>query len=149
MAKKSFGSTKNISAKKQIPNESESTDRKKLVWDLNSVDKNGLFCFDTSRKDFSCEKVLNFMLTAGNRTWYEIKTETHDKSGKSKNHFLSYNSITQRGKERISALSLDEQTDSIFSLRLDNKIRIIGIRDGEKFIVKWYDPNHEFSMVTK
>ena len=135
--------------KKQIPDQDNSTDKKKLVWDLNSIDKNGKFSFDTSRDDFSCDKVLNFMLSAGNRTWFEIKTETHGKKNKSKNHFLDYESLSSEAKDRIRVLDLNDKTDSIFSLRIENLIRIIGIREGEKFVVKWYDPKHEFYPVGK
>ena len=57
---------------------------------------------------------------------------------------LSYDGISQKGKDRIKVKHLEEYNDSIFSFALENKIRIIGIRDGNKFHVIWFDLNHEF-----
>jgi hypothetical protein len=57
--------------------------------------------------------------------------------------------LGREARERIAALRLDDpyddKTDRIFSMRLGGRVRIIGLRDGERFIVKWFDPNHEFA----
>jgi hypothetical protein len=29
-------------------------------------------------------------------------------------------------------------------MRLNSETRVIGLREGERFIVKWFDPNHGF-----
>ena len=41
-------------------------------------------------------------------------------------------------------LRLNEDTDRIFSFAFTNSLRIIGLREAEKFYVIWYDAYHEF-----
>lgn len=44
---------------------------------------------------------------------------------------------------------MEDLTDSIFSFALMNKLRIIGIRQGDYFYVLWYDPKHEVYPVKR
>lgn len=117
---------------------------KKMIWIFDSVDRDGEFRFMPDREDMNAKDVLDKIIEYSCRTWQEVLQETHDKSGKSKNHSLVYDKISAEGKERIAKLQLDEDTDTIFSLRISNLERIIGIRHDEKFIVKWFDPQHRF-----
>jgi len=91
------------------------------------------------------DKILHYSV----RTWRDIKTETHDKDSKTKHHSLSYDQLSESAKERIAKLQLDDYIDAIFSMRLDNKTRVIGLRDGQFFVVKWFDPNHKFCPSNK
>ena len=75
-------------------------------------------------------------------TWREILQQTHD-GGKSKHHFLRYESLSGEAQMRLQSKKLEEASDSIFSFALTNLLRIIGIRDKEKFHVLWYDPEHK------
>lgn len=77
-------------------------------------------------------------------SWSEIDHQTHDAKGKGKHHFLSAEGLSKQAKERIKAKRLEDQTDAIYSLALQNVIRIIGVREGATFYVVWYDPKHEF-----
>ena len=81
-------------------------------------------------------------------TWAEIKRQTHDGS-KSKNHFLDTDGMSDDARKRIEALKLEDSTDQIFSFALENKIRIIGLRNDEFFHVIWFDPLHEFYLSEK
>jgi len=125
-----------------------STDNDKQVWIFDSVDRDGPFDFTPNRIDMDCEDILDKIIYYSGRTWNDIKRETHD-SGKTKHHHLSYNTLSESAINRIKKLHLGDQTDSIFQMRLDNMVRIIGLREGRNFIVKWFDSNHEFSPVSK
>ena len=81
-------------------------------------------------------------------TWDEIKKQTHDK-GKSKHHLLSIDSLSKDAFERLKAKQLEEESDSIFSFALQNKLRVVGIREGRYFHVIWYDPEHKICPATK
>lgn len=129
---------------KRVTKPAFSTDGKRILFDFGSVDVEGLFRFIPSRDDFEAAKILSAVLDFSRQTWAELRKATHN-DGKSKHHFLDAGSISAEGKDRIKALQLDDFTDAIFSLRINGRMRIIGIREGEKLIVKWYDPQHQFS----
>jgi len=133
---------------KRVEQPSVSTERSKQVWIFDSVDRNGRFGFVPSRKEMKCNDILEKIIHFSMKSWSEIMAERHN--SKSKHHFLSYESLSKEARERVAALHLDDHSDDdkedrIFSMRLDGKTRILGLRDGEKFIVKWFDPNHEFA----
>lgn len=120
----------------------QSSDTKNIVWVFDNIDKGGKFAFDLSREDFNHQLVLEKIIDYSSMTWSQIKQQTHD-NNKSKNHEISVSKLSSEAKKRIKEKQLDEDTDSIFSIALQNKIRIIGIREDEKFHVLWYDPKHE------
>lgn len=124
------------------------TNSKKMVWIFDSVDKAGMFNFDPLRDDMDSKKILTKVIEYSDRTWQEVMSETHDRS-KSKNHFLDYDGICSEAQQRIRSLHLEEDIDCLFSLRIENKIRIIGFRKEERFIVKWYDPEHQFYPISR
>ncbi|MBR5913977.1 MAG: hypothetical protein IKZ58_06415 [Selenomonadaceae bacterium] len=123
-----------------------STDNCIIVWSFDKVDRNGIFSFDLSRKDLDIENLFQKILEFSTMKWCELFPT--DKR-KSRHHTLSKESLSKQALERIEVLKLDEDTDSIFSLALNNKARLIGIRNGAVFQVIWYDANHEFSISNK
>lgn len=125
---------------------SESTDNKKVIWVFDRCDKNGQFAFDINKieADGHLREIFTKMIDYEQFTWAEIKQQTHDRSNRSKHHMLDIDGMADQAVVRIKAMQLDEYTDSIFSFALQNKLRIIGIREGERFHVVWYDPEHKF-----
>ena len=92
------------------------------------------------------------MIDYSNMTWIQVKQQTHDKSNKSKNHFLGYDTLSKEAKERVEFIRKNDDDDletRIFSFSFNNLIRVIGIVDSDIFHVVWYDPNHKFCPVTK
>lgn len=137
-----------LKAKKETVQTSQSSSNSKVIWVFDQIDRAGKFAFDTSRKKFNHKVVLDKMISYSGMTWSEVLSQTHD-DGKSKNHLLDYEKLSREAKERIDTLKLNDDNDRIFSFALLNKLRIIGLRDKEKFFVKWYDPWHEFYPSTK
>ena len=119
-----------------------STDGGKIIWMFDKIDRSGNYAFDVNRADFDHKEVFGKMADYSSMTWGEVKRQTHD-DGKSKNHFPAPGSLSKEAVERLTAKDLEEFSDYIFSFALQNKIRIVGIRNGEKFHVLWYDPDHE------
>ena len=120
-----------------------SSNGEKVVWMFDEIDKDGEFAFDILRGDFQHKEFLDKMISCSSMTWNEVASQTHDE-GKSKHHLLDYESLSKKAKDRIVALHLEQDTDRIFSFALQNKLRVIGLRENERFHVKWYDPEHEF-----
>ena len=72
----------------------------------------------------------------------EVRRQTHD-GGKSKHHYLTeVETFSKVAQERIKELKIEGDTDRMYSFSLGNKLRIIGLREREKFHVLWYDARH-------
>lgn len=123
---------------------SSSTDGETLVWSFDKIDKNGDFRFVCGRSDMDHRDLLYYIIQYSARKWGKIKLDTHD-DGKSKHHFLNYDSLCSKAQDRIKFMNIDD--DAIYSLALTNRLRVIGLRDGRVFRAIWYDPNHEFCPV--
>lgn len=116
---------------------------------FEKVDRDGKFAFRLDRKDFLHSLVLKKIMEYSCMVWSDIERQTHD-GGKSKHHFLeNTDKLSKEAKERIRKLKMEDLTDSIFSFALMNKLRIIGIRQGDYFYVLWYDPKHEVYPVKR
>ena len=134
--------TGNIADKKTIQL-LQSSENEKVVWVFDMVDVGGPFAFNTNRKEFEHKNFLDKMLAYSRMTWAEIRRQTHD-GGKSKHHYLTeVERLSKVAQQRIKELRLENDTDRIYSFALGNKLRIIGLRDREKFHVLWYDAEHE------
>ena len=121
-----------------------SSETQKILWLFDRLDRDGKFAFDINRLDFDHKGFLDKLISYSGMTWAEVRRQTHD-DGKSKHHFIEdTDKFSPEAKGRIEKLQLWEDTDSIFSFAFDNLLRIIGIRNGEKFHVVWYDAHHEF-----
>ena len=122
-----------------------SSDSKQVCWRFDKLDMDGKFAFDLSRTDFNHREILDKIIAYSNMTWDEVKKQTHDRKNKSKHHFLDMDALSADAIARIRAKHFEDRyQDSIFSFAFKNRLRIIGIRDGEEFHVVWFDPNHEF-----
>ena len=148
MARKTNQNGNFSATKKTIKPVSYSTDGEKIVWMFDKIDRNGSFAFDIHRSDFRSDIIMEKLIDYSSMTWDEIKKQTHDK-GKSKHHLLSIDSLSKDAFERLKAKQLEEESDSIFSFALQNKLRVVGIREGRYFHVIWYDPEHRICPATK
>ena len=133
-------------ASKRVVLERDTTDNLCPLWCFDRIDRNGEFAFDLRRPDLSAGEVVTMfekVIHYSGMTWSDIKRQTHDK-GKSKHHFLEYDGLSNAARERVERLNMQDETDAIFSFAFDNTMRIIGIRDGERFHAVWIDPYHKF-----
>lgn len=136
---KKFGKTVKRTEKPDV-----STDDLKVIWAFDNIDKDGPFAFAFNSVTFPHKEILGKMISYASMTWTELDRQTHD-AGKSKNHFLEFESLSKEAKERFKYKFPEFDTaDSIFSFALQNKLRIIGVRDGQIFHAIWYDPEHKF-----
>lgn len=132
------------SKKQTVKGNNGSSDGQKVIWLFDDVDKDGMFAFKLDRieKDSNLKEIFDKLLDYSSMTWSEVKKQTHD-DGKSKNHNLDVEKLSKDALDRVE-FKCKENDDSIFSFALQNKLRIIGVRENNFFHVKWYDPNHQF-----
>lgn len=85
--------------------------------------------------------VLDKLKSFETMTWHEIKQQKHD-NNKSSNHLIDIDKLSKRARDRLSEIELDDIA-KVFSLRVSNKFRLIGIMKGASFQLLWVDPEHE------
>lgn len=139
----------NANISKQITKISASTDGEKVVWCFSRIDRGGQFAFHPDNQYLDSRFILEKIIEYSSMTWREVMNQTHD-NGKSKHHFLNNpDGFSREAVDRICKLRLESEMDAIFSFALTNKIRIIGLRDGERFFPVWYDNDHSFYLSKK
>jgi len=74
-------------------------------------------------------------------SWSELKQAAGGRSSGTNNHSLPVDEFVKKAKKRLEELKLDDH-DELFSLRLNNTLRLYGIRDGRVLRFVWHDPHH-------
>lgn len=74
-------------------------------------------------------------------TWNQIKQAAGGRSSGTNSHSLPIDGFSKEAKKRLEQLKLDDN-DELFSLRLNNTLRLYGIRDGRVLRFIWRDPHH-------
>lgn len=82
-------------------------------------------------------------------TWDEIEQQTygHDKR-KTKHHFIKIERLVPEARAKLKEFKLDD-LDELFSLRLEGKLRIFGIRYLNFLKILWFDRDHEICPCLK
>lgn len=76
------------------------------------------------------------------KTWYEIESELYGNSQrKTKHHFIKVESLPKSSQKRLEEIGIND-IEELFSLRLNGKIRLWGIRKFNYFQIIWIDPDH-------
>lgn len=118
-----------------------SYDKQKPSWRFARFDSDCAdWGLDTLKKEL--ESVLGCLRSYEDHTWQSIKTMTHGKKGKTKNHTVGINKLTKKGRRRLNDIKNDD-IEEVFSLRYNGLFRIIGLLRGEILYILWIDPNHE------
>ena len=79
------------------------------------------------------KKVLTRLKPLETMPWREI-TNTGS-------HPIDVSAIIKEARERLAEIGQDD-TDQLYSLRVEGALRIWGIRDGRVLKILWYDPEH-------
>lgn len=95
------------------------------------------------------EKIYPKLKDLESNTWDEIRLQTHRGKGgmKSNNHLVQVGKLCEKARKRLVDLKLDDN-DELYSLRLEGKIRIYGIRKENYLDIIWVDLNHEVYPVS-
>ena len=105
------------------------------IFDINS-EKWGLVVFQQK-----LSIILNKFKSLETMTWHEIKQQKHD-NNKSSNHPIAIYKLSKQAQDRLKEINMDEVPE-VFSLRVSNTFRLLGIRKGAGFQLLWVDPEHE------
>jgi hypothetical protein len=106
----------------------------KPSWQISRIDEQGRWGWNNIRpEEFQNEVIPKFKNFESN-TWADILGDH--------NHEVSISKIDKDAQKRLAQLKI-EDTESLVSLRLNNKKRIWGIRSVAVFKILWWDPLHE------
>jgi hypothetical protein len=104
-------------------------------WNFSRCDKEGRWAFteDKMNKVF-WEKLLPRLQSYEQQSWLEF-------SGPDKeSHFIKIDQLNKCAQQRLEELKINEE--EIFSLRIEGKIRLYGLRHKATLIILWYDDDH-------
>lgn len=114
----------------------------------NNIPANIIKIVNTSlTRNYFLEKIYPKLKSFENTTWDELSRATHD-DGDSCNHNDSIQDLTKEAQDRLDELKYSDRSE-IYSLRLENTVRIWGFRELNYLDIIWFDPNHEVYKSTK
>jgi hypothetical protein len=111
-----------------------SIEREKPSWGLKIIEREGPFGWGRISNATLWEKILSKLGNFETMTWAEIK---HQKN----NHHIDVNKLSSIARERLKTIQQDD-VDQVFSFHLEGRLRVVGITEGAKFKILWYDPEH-------
>ena len=68
--------------------------------------------------------------------WFELPEKQH--------HYLIWDSLSKDARDEFERRFREEERETLFSFRLSNKQRVIGLRLSGVFEIIWWDAEHEF-----
>lgn len=86
-------------------------------------------------------KILQLFCSLEKITWAELKRQAGGRTHGTNHHSLPVAEFAKTARDRLQELKLDDYSD-LFSVRLNNTIRIYGIREGKALKLIWHDPYH-------
>lgn len=105
-----------------------------VSWQFSALDEDGPWGWNTVDAATISTSVLPRIKAFETMTWADIE-------GKTGSHFIDVYEIIPNAQRRLSDIGQDD-VDCLFSLRLQGRQRIWGIRDRNIFKVLWWDPEH-------
>lgn len=90
--------------------------------------------------NYFIEKIYPKLREFESITWDELEKQTYD--NKSKHHPISKGKLCKEAQQRLEELGQGD-VDEVFSLRLEGKLRLFGIRELNCLKILWIDQNHE------
>lgn len=104
------------------------------VWTLGILDMDGRWGWSATSQDH-LRRVRERLSSFETMTWTRIEQGTGS-------HQVGTDRLVKDARDRLTELGQDD-IDQLFSLRIQGKIRVWGIRDGAALKVLWFDPHHE------
>ncbi|MFO2764863.1 hypothetical protein SCM10_15685 [Legionella pneumophila serogroup 1] len=129
-------------SKKKVPTQINlaEDDTGQIVWSFSLADNNGKWGFKQLTEDQLHNLIFEELVSKESLNWNDLKT--------SKSHNILKSKIIKEAQSRLEELNMDD-LDEIFSLRLNGKKRLWGIRQANVLRVLWWDPHHEICPANK
>ena len=139
MSKKTSRISQDISERRKTVRKPITDTSRSVCWQFSLMDLSGPFsCSDINPDEWLV--ILSLMRSWETMTWIEIEGR--------RNHSISIQSLSDLARKRLLHIQLDD-IDEVFSLHIDGKKRLFGIRDRNIFKVLWWDREHTVCPSTK
>lgn len=130
-----------IRAKAALSDALDRQDYETITWRFSIVDLDGPWGWKTKAGKDWWSKIFPKLKDFESMTWDEITQASGGKSHGNNSHPVPVARLSQEAKARLKKINQEDLSD-LFSLRLDAKTRIFGIRDRRALKLLWYDPDH-------
>jgi len=121
-----------------------SSDHHTPAWQFHRCDEeHELWGWDKLTPELRLDIIKRHLCSFETMSWNEIKSTSGGKApGNGTNsHALPIGGFSKKAISRLEELKLDDN-DELFSLRLQGKLRLYGIKDGRVLRFIWHDPHH-------
>ena len=112
----------------------QSVTNERFVWDTKNADFGGEYGWNKVKIKTLFQEIIPKFKQYESMTWGEIEG--------SESHFVDIDGCSKEAQKRLKEIKLDD-SEQLFSLRINNKKRILGRREGVVFCVLWWDPEHK------
>lgn len=116
---------------------------------FDSITKNTQISFQELRvitrhikNNFFWGHLFQYFKDLESKLWGELESETFGRESKSKHHWSDVSKLSKEAQKRLEELKLDDH-EALFSIRLNGKNRLWGIRENNYFQVLWFDFDHK------
>lgn len=134
-----------LSSKTRIKESYRNYKEKRISWAISTFDYDGPWGIEAVKKENWIKHLTVHISSFETMTWDELlKASGGRAEGKGNNHHeINVDNLSKKAKGRLNEINWIEDTDTIFSLRLQSKIRIYGVRDDNILKILWFDPWHD------
>jgi hypothetical protein len=116
-------------------------DTETMAWNFHRLDHDHSFWGWNKLKASQWRDLLKIFITFEGITWGELKKQSGGRKAGTNHHPIPTTDFTVDAKRRLTELRLDEYA-TLFSLRLNNTLRLYGVREGRVLQLVWHDPYH-------
>ncbi|PIS00440.1 MAG: hypothetical protein COT84_07530 [Chlamydiae bacterium CG10_big_fil_rev_8_21_14_0_10_35_9] len=100
---------------------------------VEQMDKDGLWGWDKFEPSM-IQELFKKIFEAQKLTWQSLRDNG--------SHPILYDKLSAEAQKRLRQLQKDD-LDELYSLRISGSKRIWGIKEGNLFLILWWDPKHE------
>jgi len=125
------------------PEAAKTPDERRPAWRFQILDLDGPWSWSNVPDAALLHAIRDRLRNYESMTWREIKQ--NDNSG---SHAIPIDRLCLEAQKRLMALKQDDAA-TLFSLRINQKQRVWGIRDEHIFRILWWDPEHTVCPVAK
>lgn len=119
-----------------------STDHLSPAWQFHLCDKeHELWGWGKLKSDEFIRVITQHLQDHEKMTWGQIKQAAGGRSSGTNSHPVPTSGFINDAQKRLRELKLDGY-EELFSLRLNNTLRLYGIREGRVLRFVWHDPHH-------
>ena len=108
-------------------------------WKTDEADHDGDFGWNKVAMDKLFDDIIPKLQEFESMHWMEVENN--------RNHFISTDNISKEAKDRLASINREDE-DTLFSLHLNGKERIWGIRENNVLKLLWWDPEHKVCPCT-